>query len=774
MAVNDRGTLTGIYEPTPLTLPDGFTLADTAQIGTDPETGEILILTQKSEEVTAEDGVVTWKAELRLMVYDETGAAVREVRLEDTDNNEPRVAAVSSERVWAFCSLTQSGGGRLLEWDTSSGTLLSETEMGSIRGWAGQTSPRKLITDAKGNIWLSDSVKVVVISPERAWINQFKLNALDLAALPDGSVWAVSNLASGRGIARLDLETGQYADAVTLWDNAVNAVPGEADGGYRFYYNGPNGICGVREDENSQPVSEELMTFVNSNVNYNATLFPSEDTIQLSAALSPDVFVMTEWSRGSDGRFRYLPVLYRKGKDLALSSVKEIQIAHWQAIPQNLAWEITQFNRAHTELRVTTLDYSKYNTADDPLAGAKQLTLDVITGLVSPDMLIGSTSDMLTGGVPDGPLLDMQKHGLALDLTSYLAGDGLDGDLFGCVRTSFTDWDGKLWGICPTFSLSFYASSQKTLGSYAEKGHWTTAEFLDFAENLPSDCAIYLYSVREWPGELHPDFNAFIDREAGTCSFDSPLFYRYLTWRENLPAVDSWSRPGGEGETHGYGQWPLIPYINEGRLALCSGGMGNIKDVISQDIRTTGGKDYALIGRPSETGSGVELSSDTGMVVLTGSKYPDECWTFIHACLNEHGLIDTNRWNSSTGAGLPALKSMYDAEMDALSKRPVGKIVRDALPIFFRDGEDSAYAESQMEHDAQGTPWYLEPFDPDELSYLRSWIDSAGEPFTNAFPEELDEIMQEEISAYLAGMGTPEECAKKIQSRASIWLGEHQ
>ncbi|MBO7405798.1 MAG: hypothetical protein J6V24_12615, partial [Clostridia bacterium] len=517
------------------------TLADTAQIGTDPEKGEILILAQRGKEIEAEDGTVAYLADLCLIAYDGGGAKLREVPLEDAHNSGPRVAAVSPERVWAFCDLTQAGRGRLLEWDASSGKLLSQTETQSIRGWAGQTSPRKLIADTKGNIWLSDSVKVVVISPERAWINQFKLNALDLAALPDRSVWVVSNLASGRGIARLDLETGQYADAVTLWDNAVNAVPGEADGGYRFYYNGPNGICGVREDENSQPVSEELMTFVNSNVNYNATLFPSEDTIQLSAALSSEAFVMTDWSRGSDGRFRYLPVLYRKGEDLELSSVKEVQIAHWQALPQNLAWEITQFNRAHTDIRVTTLDYTKYNTDEDRTAGAKQLTLDVITGLVSPDMLLGSTTE--------GPLPEMQKHGIALDLAPYLKDAGLDGDLFGCVRTSFTDGDGKLWGICPTFSLNFFASTKERLGALAEKGRWTTAEFMDFVEALPEDCALHPYSTRNTLGDIGPDFNAFIDRETAACSFDSPLFYRYLGWIETLPTAREWW--DGKGAEHG-------------------------------------------------------------------------------------------------------------------------------------------------------------------------------------------------------------------------------
>ncbi|MBR5366490.1 MAG: hypothetical protein IK132_09640, partial [Clostridia bacterium] len=622
------------------------------------------------------------------------------------------------------------------------------------------TSPRKLITDAEGNLWLSDSTKVVVISPERVWINQFKLNALDMAALRDGSVRAVSK----RSIARLDPETGTLQDALSLWDNAVNAVPGGPEDEYLFYYNGESGICGVRTDEEGKPVSDELMSFVNSNVNYNASLVPSEDTLQLSAALSSEAFVMTEWSRGSDGRFRFLPVLYRRGEDLELSAVKEIQIAHWQAIPQNLAWEITQFNKAHTDIRVTTLDYTKYNTDEDRTAGAKQLTLDVITGIVSPDMLLGSTAD--------GPLLEMQNHGITLDLAPYLKESGLDGDLFGCVRTSFTDEDGKLWGICPTFSLNFFASSQERLGALAEKGRWTTAEFMDFVEALPEDCALHPYSTREMRGEIGPDFNVFIDRETAVCSFDSPLFYRYLGWLETLPTAREWW--DGKGAEHGLNKWPIAPYLHSGKLALRGVGMQDTDSVISVDILSTGDKDYAMIGHPSETGSGVRLFSDMGMVVLTRSVVPDACWTFIRACLEDSGLTNTERWQY--GCGLPALKSVYDGEMEVLKRKPIAKVITDSqqFTIHFMEDTDPAYVEEQANSAGRSGTWYLEPFDEAELSFLRGWIDGAGEPFTDAFPSELYEIVKEEIDAWLGGMGTPEDCAKKIQSRASIWLAEHK
>ena len=266
--------------------------------------------------------------------------------------------------------------------------------------------------------------------------------------------------------------------------------------------------------------------------------------------------------------------------------------------------------------------------------------------------------------------------------------------------------------------------------------------------------------------------NVFIDREAGMCSFDSPLFYRYLDWLKSLPTSGEWARAGGEGEAHGYNQWPLIPYITEGKLVLRDSGMSDVEAVIMQDIQTTGGKDYALIGRPSETGSGVDLTSDTGMLVLMGSKNPDACWTFIRACLEEEGLTDSDRWQSSQG--LPALKSMYDEKMETLTQIPIAKFVSNASFCTFKGIRDLDFVQQESEKMAHGTPWYLEPYNPDELSYLRNWIDGAGEPFTNAFPTGVNEIVQEEIGEWLSGMGTPEDCAKKIQSRASIWLAEHK
>ena len=40
-------------------------------------------------------------------------------------------------------------------------------------------------------------------------------------------------------------------------------------------------------------------------------------------------------------------------------------------------------------------------------------------------------------------------------------------------------------------------------------------------------------------------------------------------------------------------------------------------------------------------------------------------------------------------------------------------------------------------------------------------------------PIDVTDVVREEIPAFLGGVGTAEDCAKKIQSRVSIWLAEH-
>ncbi len=49
-----------------------------------------------------------------------------------------------------------------------------------------------------------------------------------------------------------------------------------------------------------------------------------------------------------------------------------------------------------------------------------------------------------------------------------------------------------------------------------------------------------------------------------------------------------------------------------------------------------------------------------------------------------------------------------------------------------------------------------------------------GVPYDPAVSEDVVAIVNEEVSAFLGGLGTAEDCAAKIQSRVSIWLAENK
>ena len=56
---------------------------------------------------------------------------------------------------------------------------------------------------------------------------------------------------------------------------------------------------------------------------------------------------------------------------------------------------------------------------------------------------------------------------------------------------------------------------------------------------------------------------------------------------------------------------------------------------------------------------------------------------------------------------------------------------------------------------------------------IETWIDSIGSPFMDAYlPDEVENIIEEEISAFLAGACTAETAAKIIDSRVSLYLEE--
>lgn len=73
--------------------------------------------------------------------------------------------------------------------------------------------------------------------------------------------------------------------------------------------------------------------------------------------------------------------------------------------------------------------------------------------------------------------------------------------------------------------------------------------------------------------------------------------------------------------------------------------------------------------------------------------------------------------------------------------------------------------------------WVISLVLPDEsdIAHIRNLLDEdIGTPLLGGISEDIREIIREEISAFLGGIGNAESCARTNQSRASIWLAEHK
>ena len=50
----------------------------------------------------------------------------------------------------------------------------------------------------------------------------------------------------------------------------------------------------------------------------------------------------------------------------------------------------------------------------------------------------------------------------------------------------------------------------------------------------------------------------------------------------------------------------------------------------------------------------------------------------------------------------------------------------------------------------------------------------TGHRIVNRIPDEINDIVNEEIRTYLTGMKDAKTCADVIQSRVNLWLAEHE
>lgn len=590
-----------------------------------------------------------------------------------------------------------------------------------------------LAVDAEGNTWLAAPNEILVLDSDFLRINTLNGSANGFFPAPDGTVWSPTS----DGVQIWKKDSKKAARTISLSERVFAVFFPD---GYLFGYASADGLYGVTETEEGF-ARTILMDYANSDV----------------AAKNVSLWGMTE-----DGDFLFYedadrnsrpdsrPVLYKQGNDITLDEIVTLEIADVFGADQYMETRllknsIVAFNQDHADARLILKDYTEYNTKENPDGGIRKLMIEMQNGLYEPDLILMSPQDEV--------VLTMLNSGLLTDLSPFLdTDDTVNRDnVIGAVQRYFATENGGMWGITSCFSFQTLLSTEEMLGSYAGRGEfgWTLAEYLDFAENLPEDVFLQdsltraSFSSNSWREVL----GVFLDQKTGVCSFDSPLFVRFLNFISSLPQDRTeYVNISQLGQADGIERYD---YFYNNHVALTDFSMATVNG-LSRLETTFGTKNWAMIGYPAQGRNSTPITARHCYLMTSFCKDPSLAWDWI-----------CQEMDQEFTKTLPVRKDLLREAL--MEETKVDHV------LVFSTGIEKGTAEDLNE------PGYVCRLGEDDVERLIELMDTiAGMPRIDMVPKEVSDIVLEETSAYYAGVGTAEDCAKKIQSRVSIWLAEHQ
>ena len=780
----DAGILTDVYRGDGILLPEGDWQVMSGGGGWDPDAGEMTLFGFSRER----GGEGTEAGRYALLRYSPDGTLLDTAALPtEREGNSAMLPRESGDFIY-YAEVSRTGTGTAVE----SATLLTRLDRRTgavIRSdvldplfpqdvvqarWGDFVpvfTPRFLAVDGEGDVLLADQYTAAVFTPELKF-----LGSVTLAR--DGGEGDFRSVGTGRDgrfrcflrndawtFAVLDKETLTLTEAAAL-DYPFSGSPDRvvfsvSDGDFDAWLGNEKGVYGVRIREDRAECAL-LMDYENSGIVWDPDMPPPG---LLDAEDGETVWMLLYENRGGAGG--WFPFLYRHGADVDPAGLRVVEVAYTVALPVSVKTAIRRFASNRSDVRIELLDYT---TADGSVTGESALAEDLAKGAASPDLVIASTTQ--------DSVLNAAEKGWFTDLAPWLEDGAVGrGDFFASVLSAFTDGEGKLWGIPRDFRLTTVIAAPDFEGAGEGgpgAGNWSMEKALAWFENLPAGCEGMPYLSAEGAADFFSQaVTGFADRRTGTCSFDSPLFLRYLRWLRTLPADDrEWEAKSvyaaamRESGLEKYRSYLSLEQAmaaaaradegDDGELfRLRTGGVVPVTPVSLPTVEAVmnletvfGSPGFRVPGFPGPEGGLTELASDTVILLPASAERPDLSRELAAAILTE----------ASGSGAIPSLKSRYRQTADAYAA--------DKYRYVFRGG---ALTRDPEKSDLPG--FDLHP--AETFARMEELLDGPAAPLL-PLNRDLYAIAEEELSAYLGGLGTPEDCAAKIQSRASVWLAENQ
>lgn len=386
---------------------------------------------------------------------------------------------------------------------------------------------------------------------------------------------------------------------------------------------------------------------------------------------------------------------------------------------------IKEFNKSQDQVIVVLRDYADLAEGGNYEQAATMLTTEVLSGH-APDLLYFPGSWFLGSDTEDilSPLPFIGQN-LLLDLDPMLEQD-----------SELSANDLLIWKALHQYGGMYLLSDRFTIQTvlcsqafYEQNRNWTIQDYLDLEANLPDgsrmmDAMNPTYLMRSIGCRY---MQQALDVSHAVCDFDNEMFISILTSAASVKESDP-----TEGTTG------VTVQMLEGTLMGCYTELavpGNIAfDRAEAGIDTP----MAYIGWPTPDGScGSDVRLPGAVAIVSGTDNPDACWQFIrYYVMNPY--MDERSIHGAGGMGPECGSPIY---IPALPKYPEKPEKNTRLQILQQDADTLWAIASQC----------------DTMSY---------------YDEVIMKLILEEANEMLLGNATPEETAKHIQVRASLYMQE--
>ena len=401
----------------------------------------------------------------------------------------------------------------------------------------------------------------------------------------------------------------------------------------------------------------------------------------------------------------------------------------------DLVKQIYKFNKKNDEYKIKYVDYSEAYASEDMSYDdlVKQFNMDVLSGK-APDIIAFNGYLNVNNYVNKGILVDLTpqfEKGGAFENIEILP------NIYEMMQIK-----GKVYTVFPTFSLTTIVMRDK----FAEGKTSLTFEDCDeLIKGVGTDYKLafgYCSNSRFLSMGIEFGGKKYIDWENKKCDFNNPDFIELLEFANRLPNEADYDYDNYDNYYKNFIEDKSI-FMEE----YLSGfeGYGNASQGVFKG-------DVALLGFPNSAGeneSGINPGMELG--VYSKSEHTDVAIEFIKDIFNSD---DPEMYYYS----FPTDKAAFEAATKSVTE-PRYRMVngkKEADDIYYWDGEKQIKGR---------------PLTQEEAQKIHDYVLSAKTLIKSDM--KLDEIIEEESSAFFSGQKSAEEVAGIIQGRVTTYINEN-